>query len=91
MRERTEMHQTYPIHKDVNVNVNVNVDVDVDGAAALARGVCRSLADLGYSALAEFSLKNSRRADVAGLDTKGGFIIVEIKTSPADFHAGQAQ
>lgn len=56
-------------------------------APALARGGRRLLADMGYQTLAEFSLKNGRRADVAGLDARGGIVLVEIKTSAADFRA----
>ena len=58
-----------------------------DQAQRLARGVARWLRDLGYNALAEFSLGNGRRADIAGLNRKGRFVIVEIKTSEADFRA----
>ena len=58
-----------------------------DEAQRLARGVARWLRDLGYNSLAEFRLGNGRRADVAGLDRKGRFVIVEIKTSEADFRA----
>lgn len=56
-------------------------------AIALARGVSRTLADQGYGTLVEFSLNNGRRADVIGLDGAGRFVIVEIKTSEADFRA----
>ncbi len=59
----------------------------VDEAKRLARGVARWLRDLGYNSLAEFSLGNGRRADIAGLDRKGRFVIVEIKTSEADLRA----
>ena len=58
-----------------------------DEARQLARGVARWLRDLGYNALPEFRLSNGRRADVAGLDRKGRFIIVEIKVSEADLRA----
>jgi len=56
-------------------------------AVALARGVARWLFDLGHEALSEFRLSNGRRSDVIGLDKSGRFVIVEIKTSPADFRA----
>ena len=56
-------------------------------AIALARGISRPLADQGYGTLVEFSLNNGRRADVIGLDGAGRFVIVEIKTSEADFRA----
>lgn len=56
-------------------------------AVLLARGVSRWLFDIGHEALVEFRLSNGRRSDVIGLDKSGRFIIVEIKTSPADFRA----
>ncbi|MFO0996847.1 MAG: MmcB family DNA repair protein [Alphaproteobacteria bacterium] len=56
-------------------------------AAQLARGVCRALEDRGFGALTEFSLINGRRADVIAMDGAGRFVIVEIKTSEADFRA----
>ena len=59
----------------------------VPDARRLARGVARWLLELGYEALAEFRLGNGRRADVIGLDRRGRFVIVEIKTSEADFRA----
>jgi len=56
-------------------------------AALLARGVCRALDQLGYASLVEFPLANGRRADVLGLGKAGDLIIVEIKSSVADFRA----
>lgn len=56
-------------------------------AAVLMRGVCRSLDQLGYASLVEFPLANGRRADVLALGKTGELIIVEIKTSVADFRA----
>jgi len=58
-------------------------------ARALARGVARLFADLGQTALFEFSLRNRRRADVTALAADGLFTIAEIKTSVADFRADQ--
>jgi len=57
------------------------------GAALLARGVCRTLDQLGYASLLEFPLANGRRADIFALGKSGDLIIVEIKTSVADFRA----
>jgi hypothetical protein len=54
-------------------------------AAALARGVMRFLADFGYQSLAEFRLRNGRRADVLALNRDGHVVVVEIKTSETDF------
>ena len=56
-------------------------------AARLARGVCRALASLGYATLTEFPLNSGRRVDVIALDGNGETVIVEIKSSPADFRS----
>ena len=56
-------------------------------AKEICRGVMRMLADMGYRSLAEFTLKNNRRVDVIGLDKRGKVIIVEIKSSAADFRS----
>ena len=56
-------------------------------AALLARGVCRALDQLGYASLVEFPLANGRRADILGLGKSGDLLIVEIKSSVADFRA----
>jgi hypothetical protein len=53
----------------------------------LARGTCRALAQLGYASLLEFPLANGRRADIIGLGRTGDLIIVEIKSSVADFRS----
>ena len=58
-------------------------------AALLARGVCRSFDHLGYASLLEFPLANGRRADVLALGKGGELVIVEIKSSAADFRADQ--
>ena len=52
---------------------------------ALTRGVCRLFADMGYGTLTEFRLSNGRRVDVMALDTSGGFSIIEVKSTVADF------
>lgn len=58
-------------------------------AADIARGVTRMFDDLGYVALAEFPLRVRRRADIVALNKAGEIIIVEIKSSRADFRADQ--
>jgi hypothetical protein len=58
-------------------------------APEVARGVIRLLGHMGFACLTEFSLNNGRRADVAGLDGKGRFVLVEIKVSVADFRSDQ--
>jgi hypothetical protein len=54
-------------------------------AAAVQRGLCRMLREAGYATLCEFPLASGRRADVMAVDLKGGVVIVEIKSSPADY------
>ncbi len=56
-------------------------------ADRIARGVCRRLSELGYRSLLEFRVGIGRRADVAALDATGRFVIVEIKSSLADFRS----
>ena len=53
-------------------------------SAAVARGICRLLARSGTWCLAEMPLRNGRRADLMGIDSKGHIVIVEIKTAHAD-------
>jgi len=57
------------------------------GAAGLARGVSRLLDSMGCAVLTEFPLGNGRRVDIAGLDRRGAFLVVEIKSSLADYRA----
>lgn len=54
---------------------------------ALARGVARALAQRGFAALAEAPLGDGRRADLMALGRDGTLVIVEIKSSVADFRA----
>ena len=53
----------------------------------LARGVCRALDRQGYASLVEVPLANGRRADVLALGRGGDLLIVEVKSSVADFRA----
>jgi hypothetical protein len=53
----------------------------------LCRGVCRALAQRGFATLAEVSLANGRRADVLALGRDGELVIIEIKSSVADFRS----
>ena len=57
------------------------------GAEDITRGVCRYLCALGYSPLIEFKLTSNRRVDVMGLNSKGCYIVVEVKSSVADFRS----
>jgi hypothetical protein len=63
------------------------IGVEPQTAVLLARGVCRALEQLGYASLLEFPLANGRRADILALGRRGNLVIVEIKTSVADFRA----
>ena len=54
-------------------------------AALLARGVGRLLVDMGYSVLTELRVGAGRRVDMAGCNARGAIVIVEIKSSVADF------
>jgi hypothetical protein len=56
-------------------------------AAALARGVSRTLQAHGGATLTEFTLRTGRRVDVIAVDDEGRVTIVEIKTSVADFRS----
>lgn len=63
---------------------------ELAGASATAditRGAARLIADLGYRGLTEMRLANRRRADIIGLDGRGRFAIVEVKSSLADLRA----
>ena len=59
------------------------------GSSSLARGICRALDQLGYASLVEFPLANRRRADILALGKTGDLVIIEIKSSVADFRADQ--
>jgi hypothetical protein len=51
----------------------------------LARGIGRALAQRGFATLLEVPLANGRRADVLALGRDGDLVVVEIKSSAADF------
>jgi hypothetical protein len=55
-------------------------------AAAVQRGLCRLLRDLGCAVLTEFTLASGRRADVTAIRSNGAIWIIEIKSSPEDFY-----
>jgi len=58
-----------------------------EAALAIARGTGRLLVSLGYSSLPEVPLANGRRADLLAVSDKGELLIIEIKSSVADFRA----
>ena len=68
--------------------------VPIDGrqsptALAIARGTARHLHALGYCVVSELPLPSGRRADLVALSAGGEIVIVEIKSSIADFRADQ--
>lgn len=58
-------------------------------ALSIRRGVVRHFQDLGFAMIAELALASGRRADLIGMDRKGKFAIVEIKSSVEDFRVDQ--
>jgi hypothetical protein len=63
--------------------------IDERTALRLCRGVRRLLWSRRYASLTEFPLANSRRADIFGITDGSDIVIVEIKSSIADFRADQ--
>lgn len=55
--------------------------------AGVTRGTCRLLNGMDFTPLTEFKLSSSRRADIAGVDRQGRFLIVEVKSAADDFRA----
>jgi len=58
-----------------------------EAALAIARGVRRLLRARGFVTVTELQLSSGRRADVFGVNDEGRLLIVEIKSSVADFRA----
>lgn len=58
-------------------------------ARRLARGIARSLTARGFATLTEFMLLTGRRVDVIAVNGAGQTVIVEIKSSVADYRADQ--
>jgi hypothetical protein len=56
-------------------------------AATIARGVRRMLRARGFSTVTELPLLDGRRADIVALGPDGSLLIIEIKSSVADFRA----
>lgn len=69
---------------------SVTLDPDIPETAAtyvardVARGIMRLFARNDIWCLTEMPLRNGRRADLMGVDTKGRIVIVEIKVARAD-------
>jgi hypothetical protein len=56
-------------------------------ALTIARGVRRMLRGRGFSTVTELPLLDGRHADIVALHEDGSLLIVEIKSSIADFRA----
>lgn len=56
-------------------------------ARSVARGTGRLLARLGWTSLPEFPLADGRRADLLALSGDSRVLVVEIKSSAADFRS----
>jgi len=56
-------------------------------AQTIARGLCRHLAQAGFSTLTELILPNGRRVDVIGVDRTGRILVAEIKSSIEDYRS----
>jgi hypothetical protein len=76
------------------LTAQVTADLPIDRrqsptALAVARGTARFLHALGYCVVSELPLPSGRRADMVALGGDGEIVIVEIKSSVADFRADQ--
>jgi len=70
----------------------LNKTHDVAGplnAEQIRRSVASYFDQLGYEAMAEFTLKTGRRVDLLAFGPKDEVVIIEIKSSLADFRADQ--
>jgi hypothetical protein len=56
-------------------------------ALMVRRGVTRLFQESGMALIAELPLASGRRADLIGMDRRGRFTIVEVKSSVEDFRA----
>ena len=93
LENRPSQHLPLPGILTMNVNL-LPAAPPVDGrqsptALAIARGTARFLHALGYSVVSELPLPSGRRADLVALGGDGEIVIVEIKSSVADFRADQ--
>lgn len=58
-----------------------------DATLRIARGVRRFWRHAGYATVCEMPLPSGRRADIVALAPDGDLVIVEVKSSLADFRA----
>jgi hypothetical protein len=78
----------------MSIAAKAPLELPVDGrqsetALAVARGAARLLHAHGFTVISELPLPSGRRADLVALDASGEILIVEIKSSVADFRADQ--
>ena len=60
-----------------------------DKGVRLAKGVQVLLTAMGYESLREVKLRSGRRVDVMGINSKGRILVVEVKSSAADFRVDE--
>ena len=58
-----------------------------ENAAAIQRGTGRMLRRAGFAVVSELALASGRRVDIMAIDPKGSIIVVEIKSSVADYRS----
>jgi hypothetical protein len=56
-----------------------------DTTAAVTRGAALCLTAAGFAVVAEVRLATGKRVDLMGLDSRGGLIVVEVKSCREDF------
>ena len=62
---------------------------DYERARTICRGAVRLLHANNYAAVAEVSLASGRRADLVAIGMSGEILVIEVKSSVADFRADQ--
>jgi hypothetical protein len=62
---------------------------DYERARTICRGAIRLLHAMGYAAATELSLASGRRADIVAIGANSEILVIEVKSSMADFRADQ--
>ena len=79
------LHAASPLLADLSLVNGATAHAALpSGAAAVARGIARLFRRNQIWVASEVALPNGRRADLMGIDARGGIVIVEIKVSRAD-------
>lgn len=65
----------------------LNIEQPEMVAARISKGVRRLASTRGYATVCELTLPNGRRADVVAVSETGHILIIEIKSSAADFRS----